>query len=107
MILAHSCQQFWTPPETGPSRSFKICKNGQWVGGSSDFLCELDCGGGGTAPSPYVTGGQPSEQGKWPWHAGLYENNPPGTSTFQQICGATLITRQAVLTGENIIFCLT
>ncbi|CAG7836650.1 unnamed protein product [Allacma fusca] len=98
-----SCKSFWIPPETGPLRSVRMCRNGRWTRGSSDFSCELDCGIGGTSPAPLVTGGRPSEEGKWPWHSGLYENDPPGSANFQHICGATLISRQAIMTAAHCV----
>lgn len=56
-------------------------------------------------PTGLSEGGKESYAGQWPWLAALFKNNTPG-QPFEYFCGASLINKRTLLTGEFEIFFL-
>ncbi|KAG8226433.1 hypothetical protein J437_LFUL015101 [Ladona fulva] len=60
----------------------------------------VQCGTVEIQPSPFITHGQRSSRGQWPWHAALYQAK--GTD-LTYICGGTLIGKNSVLTAAHCV----
>jgi len=76
----------------------RCTKQGEWTPLRKDFACFLDCGTGGTEPTGLITGGVVSKKGKWPWHVAIFTKSSNG---FRFVCGGSLISSRAVLTGSR------
>lgn len=58
----------------------------------------IPCGQQKIKHKPLITFGEPTYYGQYPWHVALFELSD-GQAMY--ICGATIISQNAVLTGSN------
>jgi hypothetical protein len=58
----------------------------------------LDCGKSDIPKKALITSGFISDLGQWPWHVGIYIINDNNEKEY--VCGGSLISKYAVLTGE-------
>lgn len=59
----------------------------------------IPCGQQKIKHKPLITFGQPTYYGQYPWHAAIFELTSIGQ--FKYICGGTIISQNAVITGLN------
>lgn len=48
-----------------------------------------------------ITNGFSSNEGDWPWHAGIYHES---NENFVYVCGGTVLSSNAILTAPHCLF---
>lgn len=102
----YSCRQYYESTASLVSIYRKCKEDGTWSGNAEGFNCAPECGGKNEVFVPYITSGTPTFKSEWPWHAGLFqkqETKSGGSTSWEYICGGTLISKKTVLTAAHCV----